>query len=560
MKTQLFFLCLYSGVFLATFSLQAQPVYDQDLLQQAKQGYVESQTTLAQALLRGHRGFLKDTVLSLYWNKKAARQRSAEAQYNIAGFYLGGWSVDKDVLKGIDWLEKAATQGSDKAAVKLGQMFQRGQYVLMDFEQARRWYQLAAQRGDAQGKWQLAYLYLKGWGGTRDYVTALRWFQESAETGNGKAMYYLGCMYKDGLGVTQSNTQAVAWYEKGSKVLFNHKACYALGYMHYKGLGTEQDYAQAAALFAQSTRLGNRSARFMLGLCYARGQGVPRDPARARKLFEKNLADKSKHYQTERAVRQLQKDGGVGTNSQNSRFAANEKEKQRDALVPDQYRSIAPPHTEVDITGEWEGYLVRYDWSGQELEDAIPVKTEIQRTDNQLLGWLQISDSVTISLKGVIQEGTVAFSEETTFEQRLWYDAKPVRWKLQQGQFENIASGSHLGLIGNLSLYSPQKQEPGNPTTLVLKRAIGSEPWSEQISIFPNPFLRTLNIRFSAVEEGTARVIIYDLQGAEVFATTLPQTAGRQWHTLSPDVQPGVYLIKILSNGKALNEQKIIKY
>ena len=81
---------------------------------------------------------------------------------------------------------------------------------------------------------------------------------------------------------------------------------------------------------------------------------------------------------------------------------------------------------------------------------------------------------------------------------------------------------------------------------------------TEQITFqaFPNPFRNEVHLRFSEVT--TATVQLYDLNGRLVFEQ---EDTGQLELTLNlPQLNDGLYLLRILSDGKLIEEKKLIKH
>lgn len=72
---------------------------------------------------------------------------------------------------------------------------------------------------------------------------------------------------------------------------------------------------------------------------------------------------------------------------------------------------------------------------------------------------------------------------------------------------------------------------------------------------YPNPFSGNLHLHFDADAIGAREIVIYDLLGRKVFATTISNADGVAEITFNPSLSPGVYVLKIGETA-----QRIVKY
>ena len=81
------------------------------------------------------------------------------------------------------------------------------------------------------------------------------------------------------------------------------------------------------------------------------------------------------------------------------------------------------------------------------------------------------------------------------------------------------------------------------------------------IQTSPNPFTETLNVRFTATENGAAQINIINSNGQQVFSKQSDITKGYvtlQLNGLSR-LAPGMYVATLSVNGVVTGTQKIIK-
>lgn len=91
-------------------------------LELARKGDATNQFELAILYYKGLDGVLEDNKLAVYWFKKAAQQRFAEAQFFMGECYRRGDGVDENIEIAKEWYKKAAEQGNQRAENKLEEL------------------------------------------------------------------------------------------------------------------------------------------------------------------------------------------------------------------------------------------------------------------------------------------------------------------------------------------------------------------------------------------------------------------------------------------------------
>jgi len=97
-----------------TTRVLAQIVYNDELVQKAKNGDAKAQNTLGWCYWAG-KGVTQNYSSAVYWYRKAAEQNNATAQYNLAECYDSGRGVAKDAKRADYWMEQAANAKDDEA-------------------------------------------------------------------------------------------------------------------------------------------------------------------------------------------------------------------------------------------------------------------------------------------------------------------------------------------------------------------------------------------------------------------------------------------------------------
>ena len=91
----------------------------------------------------------KDAAKAVEWYRKAAKQGSVDAQFNLGECYYEGTGVEKDAAKAVEWFRRAAEQGNDaEAQYYLGAYYYNGTGVEKDASKAVEWYRKASNQGN----------------------------------------------------------------------------------------------------------------------------------------------------------------------------------------------------------------------------------------------------------------------------------------------------------------------------------------------------------------------------------------------------------------------------
>lgn len=211
----------------------------------AVRGQVESIAQLGSILL--NEGEFTDGI---YWTKKAARNGSPIAQFNLGRSYMLGYGVDEDEVEAFNWMLKAAEQGHVNAQIMTAILYRTEDGpVPADYKKSFGWMQKAAAQNNGTAWYRLAEYYQKGIGTEKDqakvkdcyyngalagnadaqyeygiieydaknYTEALPWLVNAAENGNHKAQFMLGVMYREGAGVDKDNDKANYWFSKAAQ-------------------------------------------------------------------------------------------------------------------------------------------------------------------------------------------------------------------------------------------------------------------------------------------------------------------------------------------------------
>lgn len=426
-----------------------------------------------------------------------------------------------------------------------------GKGVELDYKKAYKIFRIYAKQGDGEALNALGMMYKRGIGPEQNDKSAFGFFQRAMKKGYAKGAFNLGLMYKFGNYVAQNQDSAFYWLNKSKEMGFD-RTNYMFGHAFYKGQGTKQDYTEAVKCYTSGSQKGDASCMFMLGYCYFRGRGVERNPELGKYWIEKS-ADKG----YTRAIDFIARN--------NSKTFGAEKKQLKNAIIepingfiPVKHKVVKNAVSNTSITGEWEGKLITYDWSGEEIEEEVPVKVVLQTTGESIDGlWIE-NGTDPIRIDAVLQDTSWIFNNIQLHE-----NERPML--METGRFSIETNGGKEYLTGNVIFYSPVTKEYFLPNNIVLERKstttetlINNE--ANEFIVYPNPFEGQFTLKFSLDRTQKVSVMIFDMQSRLIYSEK-PKDYTQGNHTkdiITSSFASGNYVIKLV--GESINKSaKIIK-
>lgn len=144
-----------------------------------------------------------------------AREGDVEAQMGLAEALTSETPTNpQDIRRAVYWYGQAAAKGDSDACWTLAELFRGDLGIPEDMEQAALWYTKAAQMGHAEAAFDLGLLYTEGDGVERNTGLAARWFELAADAGIARALFMLGTLYEQGVDGAPDLDAARAWYRR----------------------------------------------------------------------------------------------------------------------------------------------------------------------------------------------------------------------------------------------------------------------------------------------------------------------------------------------------------
>jgi len=421
----------------------------------------------------------------------------------------------------------------------------------------------AAENGDARAMNAIGVIYSKGLADTIDYRLALKWFKSAAEYGYANAWINLALLYKNGLGVKQDFAQAYLYFSKSAEQ--NSSAgIYSQGYMLYKGLGCEQNYEKAVQLFKSSTNQGNLASMYMLGLCFRNGYGIIQNTDSARYWLQ-TASNAGFRW----AADELMAKDPENTTVINTEQQVRSENKQSSAS----YIKVKQDLSQSSIEGEYNGYAIKYDWSGRNIISKSTLRLLLSCKDSLITGtWIE-DDSIKTDISAILLDSAVVFNN-TEYSKKDHYNIKvPNKLEFRNASLQLIQLTDSVYLAGNVQLYSSTYGEPEKPIYIVLSKAPGKlskveksnvfvnnkakvpdnlniDSGSIDLMVYPNPFKNTCSVSFNLIKDGQVIIKLVDLSGRVMYTTSELLHKGRHITKLNTELSTGSYILYLSTNDK----------
>lgn len=480
-------------------------------------------------------------------------------------FSLSAWAASAQTLsyRQVDSLMKEARQlvkAGDKAPSDPAKYFSL--------------LQPCAQNGHAGAMYGLAECFVRGWGTGKDTATAIEWFGKAGDKNIPKAWYRIGSMYKQGIaGAEPDYDKAYINFCKAADRDVE-QAVFMKGYMLYTGLGCTQNYEAAYPLFQKAAAKKNGDAMRFLGLCMRHGYGTAVNTDSA--AYWSHLSDKYSKTKYDSMYHVLKSYYKKNPRAGISLF---EKIKQARALVKNgnpvnTYTRISHSVAANEIEGTYEGWLLKYDWSGKHIINADKIKMELVYRNDSLQGWWTQNDTVRVELHAMLTPRALVFSG-MEYNKRYSLDViRPELVQFENARLQMVKDKDSSYLCGDVQLYYATRKEPAKPMYLALVRTAGSNSnkniqyvnddgsplSSKAVSAYPNPFSNTINLDFELKKNSAVQVKLFSLDGKLVFSNAAQQlAAGTYTIPLQPQQLPGGTYVLQLVTGKKINTIKVIR-
>lgn len=397
-------------------------------------------------------------------------------------------------------------------------------------------------------------------------------------------LYRQGLKYKNGDGVPINYTKAFQYFKTAAD-MGDAQSLYATAYCYYKGLGTGQNYQTAARLFSQGAYEGRDNSMYFYGLCFENGYGLTKNSDSAKYWLEKAAA-----LGYTQAIQELKSPRGENSNdSAVTLLDKISKSTLADKKPLNEFIPVQPhiPSKEL-IKGTYNGYVLRYDWSGKYLISSKQIRISLEDVrdgedkGNAIKGTWQEKGETAVPLQARLSEDSVIF-KQTRYERRDHYSwDKAITYNFKSANLNLSQIGDSVYLSGNIEMFSPERNEPSKPVYLALVRsdaiassltdsirAASDKDLKDSTGIakirgarlYPNPFRTSFTAQFILTESAKVAIQLLNMSGVVVYKK--PEEflkKGKYSILVSPGrIAGGIYIMRILNAHNNYTDLKAIK-
>ncbi|HLP06179.1 MAG TPA: T9SS type A sorting domain-containing protein, partial [Paludibacter sp.] len=425
-----------------------------------------------------------------------------------------------------------------------------------------------ADAGNAEASNMVGVILSRGLADSLNYKVAFDYFRQAANNGYANAWANLGLMYKEGLGVDQDFQQAYQCFGKGAGL--NSTACiYSKGYMLYKGLGCEQNYELAVTLFKSAVENNCLGSMYMLGLCYRNGYGITQNTDSARYWLQR-ASDAGYRWATDELMAKDAENASATSNGAGSNGPQRVGAKNKQG--PTAYKRVKHNVARNSMEGDYTGYAIKYDWSGQNVIGKSTLKLTLVRKDSLLTGTWTEDDSIQTDIHALASDSAIVFNN-TGYSRRDHYNQLvPNQFVFKNATLQLVQLSDSVYFAGNLQLYSSTNNEPEKPMYIVLTKVSellkkdspdvfssqkkvksSAEPVevaNTELIVYPNPFKNSCNVTFNLDNEQSVTIKLIDMSGKVMCTQTGLFPKGKNTSLLDTPLPTGSYILCLTTQTK----------
>jgi TPR repeat protein/signal transduction histidine kinase len=221
--------------------------------------------------------------------EQKANEGDAQAQFDLALYYVKAKDVEANMELAFAWDKKAAEQGHVNAQFALGLYYFLAKNRDHTREFLNKWGHFIVSSEPIDPAFDLGVNWAsKNSFSEADGDLAFKWLNKAAEQGHAEANYCVGICYRHGIGTECNNELAFESYKKAAEQGYTN-AYYWLARCYYEGKGIEQSDKLTAEWITSAVELAevDPEAYLILGHLYADGKGVQQNAELAFKWYEK---------------------------------------------------------------------------------------------------------------------------------------------------------------------------------------------------------------------------------------------------------------------------------
>ena len=218
----------------------------------------------------------------------------------------------------------------------------------------------------------------------------------------------------------------------------------------------------------------------------------------------------------------------------------------------------------TNFSGNWEGKLIEYDWSGTRIKNRKDIQLEVYKNGDCMDGlW-------------IIGEESVPFS--ACYKDTLWqmdadihHNRRGAKVQMQWCGLNYEQKDGQDYLTGNVQIFSLKANEPAPPSYVVLKRKqqattdnklnLAKESNTFSVEVVPNPVMEEQCVAYidmPAVQ--IVHISLYDTNAHCLFAKECTMQQGRNTISIPMPYNAGIYCLQVRNVDSTIdNITKIVK-
>lgn len=429
----------------------------------------------------------------------------------------------------------------------------------------------AANKGSKKAMYATGMNYKHGSGTPVDNTEALKWIIRAADSNYAPANFKLGEMYKFGELVPMNYEKSYTYFSKA--VLNNYPpAFYSKGYMLHKGLGCTQNYTEATMLFKKGAYIKYAPAMYMLGVSYRNGFGILANADSAN--YWLTLAAKRGYKFAEEELQTSSPENNPSAIELVKNIEAAKKHTAPRANPINQYTKIPTGIPASELEGSYEGYLLKYDWSGKQVIDVTKLTLQIKYSEGKIIGnWVESDSNINLQFTSLLTKNGLLFQDMQYRKADHYNKAHPLLYNFEKASLQLLKDNNIFYLSGNLHLFSPESKEPEKPFSIALiriKKGNGNGEINfvnedgllikskDNFIAYPNPFTDIINIEFDLKKQAKVYTQLLTVDG-KIVLTTAPAvlSPGKYILPLKPNVVSGTYMVRLITGNQVQSAQLV---
>jgi len=323
----------------------------------------------------------------------------------------------------------------------------------------------------------------------------------------------------------------------------------------------------AITLFKKGLK-GNSGSMYMLGLCFRNGYGIAQNMDSARYWLDRAASNGYRYAKEELQITEpenisdkLEENSGQSNNNQNKAATANG----RKTLTYSTFQRITHNAKPTEITGEYTGVVIRYDFSGQHVIGKSTLKLKLESGDHNITGTWSEAGNPVVNLQAEITDSGLVFNNSAYIGTDHYSAGKSENYLFKNAKLLVVKQKDTVFLAGNLQLWSVMRNEPEKPVYISLVKNIPtvkpvySPPMTlkaktaplRELTVYPNPFKNSTQVSFNVNQQSRVEIFISDMTGRIVYKENPKSlTTGKYNFSIQPNLQLGAYLLTVNCNGQ----------